>query len=216
VSPDADAAAAACEAHLAARLEAVLAVRDRANLALSGGTTGAHLCRMLATVPIAWGRVHLYQVDERIVADGHPGRNADALMHELAEPAALPLDHVHLLPVTAGDLEQAAAAYADALPRLDIVHLGLGADGHTASWPRDQPEVRTRPAAVTVTPEFDGHRRMTLTAGPIDAAHDVVWLVCGADKRDALRRALLGDPGLPATCAMDERSVVFADAAARP
>jgi 6-phosphogluconolactonase len=216
VSPDTGAATAACAAHLAARLEAVLAVRDDAHLALSGGSTGARLCRTLAALPVAWRRVHVYQVDERIVPDGHPDRNATALLHELVQPAAVPGDHVHLLPVTAADLDGAAAAYGAALPRLDIIHLGIGPDGHTASWPPEQPEVRTRPAPVTVTAEFNGHRRMTLTAAPIAAAREVVWLICGADKRDTLHRALSGDPGVPAAHAMDERSVVFADAAAAP
>jgi 6-phosphogluconolactonase len=216
VSADTAAAAAACATHIAACIDEALAVRAHAHLALSGGGTGAQLCRSLATKPIAWTRVHVYQVDERIVPDDHPDRNANALLHDLVDAVAIPADHVHLLPVTAPDLDRAAAAYGAALPRLDVVHLGIGADGHTASWPPEQPEVRTRATAVTLTGEFNGHRRMTLTAGPVDAAHAVVWLVCGADKRDALHRALDGDVDVPATHAMDGRSVVFTDAAADP
>ncbi len=216
VSPDATAATGACASHLAALLDAALTARDTAHLALSGGSTGALLCRALATQPVDWTRVHVYQVDERVVPDGHPDRNANALVRELVDVASIPCDHVHLLPVTAPDLDRAAATYAAALPRLDVVHLGIGPDGHTASWPPDQPDVRTRPAAVTVTGPFNGHRRMTLTAGPVGAAHAVVWLVCGADKRDALERALARDVNVPAGRAIDGRSVVFTDAPAAP
>ena len=116
--------------------------------------------------------------------------------------------------VTAADLDEAAAAYGRSVPRFDVVHLGLGPDGHTASWPPDQPRARTAAGPVVLTDEFNGHRRMTLTAGPVARAHAVVWVVCGADKRDALRRALAGDLALPATHALDARSIVFADAAA--
>jgi 6-phosphogluconolactonase len=111
-------------------------------------------------------------------------------------------------------LEAAASRYGATVPTFDVVHLGIGPDGHTASWPPDQPAARTAAAPVTVTAAFNGHRRMTLTAGPVAAARAVVWVVCGADKRDALQRALDGDESLPATHALDDRSVVFADTAA--
>lgn len=220
VSPDAAGAVAACAAHLAERAQHVIRNRRFVHLGLSGGSTGAQLCRALADAPLDWGRVHLYQVDERVAPDGDPQRNANALLHELVARVAIPLDHVHLMPVTAPDLAVGAAEYATGLRPLDVAHLGLGPDGHTASWPPDQPEARTAPVRVTATVRpFNGTRRMTLTQEGLAEVHHLVWLVCGADKRDALRRALAGDDALPASHAFALRTdamrqVVFADTAA--
>ena len=216
VSDDAGGACAAAARTIAEHLAAAVTARGVAHLALSGGSTGARLARALATEPVDWSAVHLWQVDERVAPDGDPARNATALLHELVERAHVPREVVHLMPVTEPDLAAAAAAYARVLPRLDVVHLGLGADGHTASWPPDQPGVATRAGDVTSTEPFNGHRRLTLTAPPVAAARAVVWVVCGADKRQALARVLAGDHALPATRALDARSVVFADRAAAP
>jgi 6-phosphogluconolactonase len=219
VSPDAAGAVAACAAHLASCARDVLATRQYVHLGLSGGGTGAQLCRALATQPLDWSRVHLYQVDERVAPDGDPQRNATALLHELVARVTIPLDHVHLMPVTAPDLAVGAAEYAADLRPLDVAHLGLGPDGHTASWPPDQQAARTAPRRVTTTARpFNGTRRMTLTQEGLAEVRHLVWLVCGADKRDALDRALGGDDALPASHAFALRTaqVVFADAAAAP
>jgi 6-phosphogluconolactonase len=214
VSPDAATAIASAASSIRGHLARAVAERGAAHLALSGGGTGAQLARTLASQPIAWSAVEVWQVDERIAADGDDARNATALVRELVTDGPVRRAAVHLMPVTASDPDGAAGRYARTLPRFDVVHLGLGADGHTASWPPDQPAARTAEAAVTITGPFNGHRRMTLTAGPIAAARTVVWVVCGADKREVLRRVLAGDRALPATHALDHRSVIFADAAA--
>lgn len=214
VSPDAAGAVQAAAAWITDALRAAIDARGIAHVALSGGGTGARLAQELAGRPIRWPVVQLWQVDERVAPDGDDARNATALVRDLVERARVPSKAVHLMPVTEPDLPRAAAAYGRALPRFDVVHLGLGPDGHTASWPPDQPAARTSPDPVSLTDPFNGHRRMTLTAGPVAGARAVVWVVCGADKREPLRRVLAGDPALPATHALDDRSVIFADAAA--
>lgn len=214
MNSDAAGATAAAAAHLVGAARRAIAERNHAHLAFSGGATGTILYRALALESLDWPRVSVWQVDERVAPDGDPLRNATSLRAELLDHVAIPERNVHLMDAAASDLAAAAHAYAEALPQLDVVHLGLGADGHTASWPPGQPEVRTAPSRVTVTQPFNGQRRMTLTASGIAEARLVLWLVCGADKRDALRRVLAGDLALPATHALDERSVLFVDEAA--
>lgn len=204
----------AAAAHLGGIMRQAIAERGRAHVALSGGTTGVLLYRALIREKLDWSRVHLYQVDERVARDDSPDRNATALLRELVARVPTRIENVHLMDVMASDLRVAARAYADALPTLDAVHLGLGTDGHTASWPPDQPAARTAEARVVVTLPFRGHRRMTLTQAGLADAAEIVWLVCGRDKREVLRRVLDGDESLPATHAVDERSVFFADDAA--
>ena len=116
--------------------------RGVCSLAMSGGSTAAELFEALIETEVFWGRVELYQVDERVAPDEDAARNATALVHDFAEQVGIPESRVHLMDVTASDLAAAAARYAAALPkRFDVVHLGLGADGHTASWPPGSPSV---------------------------------------------------------------------------
>lgn len=129
---------------------------------------------------IDWDRVETWQVDERVAPDGHPDRNANQLVD-------LP-GTVHLMPVTAKDLEAAAADYAAGLPeRFDVVHLGMGADGHTASWPPDDP-IADLPAStrVGVSQPYQGRRRMSLLPAPVNAAGGRVVLIAGGDKAPAV------------------------------
>jgi 6-phosphogluconolactonase/glucosamine-6-phosphate isomerase/deaminase len=158
--------------------------------------------------------VSVFQVDERVAPDGDPDRNLTQIH------AALPgagLRRVRPMPVLDPDLEAAAARYAEQLPeRLDLVHLGLGPDGHTASLvPGDSVlEVGDRLVALTAG-EYQGRRRMTLTYPALDAARRIMWLISGEGKRDALSLLLAGDRAIPAgrVSAMD--GVVVCDRAAR-
>jgi 6-phosphogluconolactonase/glucosamine-6-phosphate isomerase/deaminase len=132
----------------------------------------------LAAHDLPWDRVDVWQVDERVAPDGHPDRNANQL-------AGLPGRH-HLTPVTARDLRRAAARYAASLPpRLDVVHLGVGPDGHTASWPPGDPVIDSS-AAVDLSGEYQGRVRMTLTPPVVDAALARVVLITGEDKAAAV------------------------------
>ena len=222
VSADAEGAVEAAAAYIAEYARHTIVKRRYAHLGFSGGSTGALLVRALADADLDWSRVMVRQIDERVAPDGDPGRNATALRAELLDRVPIPERNILLMDVTAADLTGAARAYANALRPLDLAHLGMGADGHTASWPPDQPDVRTTYERVTITEQFNGYRRMTLTQNGIAEVGHVVWLVCGADKRDPLRRALDGDPTLPATHAFQLRPKgpshvpVFVDAAAAP
>ncbi len=158
---------------------------------------------------LPWGRTTVYQVDERVAAAGSEKRNATALL------ATLPRDRLELMPVEEPDLDAAADAYARLLPeRLEIVHLGLGADGHTASLVPGDPVLEARNRIVAVTGEYEGYRRMTLTYPALEAAGQLVWLVTGEEKRDMLARVLAGDSSIPAGHISNPNQLVVADAAA--
>jgi 6-phosphogluconolactonase/glucosamine-6-phosphate isomerase/deaminase len=167
---------------IARRLERYVASRGRATLALSGGSTAPAMIDELLRRhrAVDWSRIDVWQVDERVAPDGHPDRNANQL-------ADLP-GRVHLMPVTAGDLDGAAQEYAASLPdRLDVVHLGMGPDGHTASWPPGDPIVDL-PAArrVGISQPYQGRVRMSLLPAPVNGAGGRVVLIIGADKAPAV------------------------------
>src|SRR5712671_1581170 len=180
---------------IADRLWESIADRGSAHIAVSGGTTPAAMLAALAELRLPWDNVHVWQVDERVAPDGDPARNAGQL-------TPLRAANLHPLPVTATDLAAAAAEYAAELTRacggvLDVVHLGLGDDGHTASWPPGV-NVGTDPD-VAVTSEFRGHVRLTLTPPAVNRARAVMLLVAGGAKAAVLERFLAADRALPAT-----------------
>ncbi len=211
ILPDPDAVAERGAELVAEHARAAIADHGEFTLAVSGGTTPwAMLGRLAGRVP--WERVTIYQVDERVAPDGDPERNLTHLRASLLPGAAA---DIRAMPVGAHDLESAAADYAAALPeQLDLVHLGLGADGHTASLVAGDPALDVLDRDVAVTGEYQGRRRMTLTYPALNRAHRILWLVTGADKRDALQRLLDGDRSIPAGRVDAGRAVVVADAAA--
>ena len=158
-----------------------------------------------------WAQVTIYQVDERVAPDGDPDRNLTHLLDSLPDRTA----EVRAMPVEAKDLEAAAAAYARSLPdRFDLVHLGLGPDGHTASLVPGDAVLEVADRDVALTAPYQGRRRMTLTYPVLDRAREVLWLVTGEDKVDALRRLRAGDRSIPAGRIDAPRQLVIADAAA--
>jgi 6-phosphogluconolactonase len=210
VLADADAAAAAAARRAAELLQAAIAQRGRATLAVSGGQTPARMLELLAEAPIDWQRLDVFQVDERVAPDGHADRNATR------QAAALPVADFHAMPVTAADLAAAAADYAAELQRyaghpihLDIVHLGLGPDGHIASIFPGAGVADDRDVAV-VGPHL-GRLRMTLTLAAINRARHILWLVTGQAKRAALAAMLAGDPVCVGSRVRHDAAVVFAD-----
>jgi 6-phosphogluconolactonase len=153
-----------------------------------------------------WETVDVFQVDEREAPAGHPARNAVALL------GALPPESVHPMPVEDPDLEAAARRYAAELPpSLDLVHLGLGADGHTASLIPGDPVLDVADRLVAVTGEYQGHRRMTLTYPALESAREIVWLITGDAKREMLMRLLARDDSIPAGRIANPRQLVVAD-----
>jgi 6-phosphogluconolactonase len=202
---DDDAARRAAD-EIAARLRDAIAERGRASLAVSGGSTGPPLLAALTAADLSWDDVTIWQVDERVAPDGDAARNANQL-------DGVPGRHVLML-VTAPDLGAAAAEYAAGLPdRFDVVHLGMGADGHTASWPPDDPVIdSTDPVALSEP--YQDHVRMTLTPPVVDAARARVALITGADKAPAVARWLQGDGGLPICRVRGDDTLVVLDAPA--
>jgi 6-phosphogluconolactonase len=164
----------------------------------------------LADEDVPWDATEVFQVDERVAPDGDPDRNLTHLEHCLP-PAAV--ERLRPMPVTDEDLDGAAQRYGGALPeQIDLIHLGLGPDGHTASLvPDDQVlEVTDRRVALTAG-EYEGHRRMTLTYPTLAAARRILWLVTGEDKRDALTKLLDGDPSIPAGRVEQREGIVVSD-----
>jgi 6-phosphogluconolactonase len=190
--------------------------RGRFTVAISGGRTPWVMLRALSSLDVPWERVHVLQVDERIAPDGHPDRNLTHLRESLHGP-----EHVLAMPVESADLDEAAARYARTLvdiagspPVLDLVHLGLGPDGHTASLVPGDPVLGVTDADVAMTGVYQGRRRMTLTYPVLNRARRVLWLITGEDKAAMLVRLRRGDPAIPAGRVRQDDAVVLADRAA--
>ena len=204
--------AAAAAQHIAERLRAAAAERGRATLAVSGGSTPNRMFDALADGDVPWGQVHLYQVDERVAPFGHRDRNLTDLITHLLARGVLPADDLHALPVATADPVAAAERYGAALPDVfDVVHLGLGDDGHTASLVPGDPVLGVKDRPVAFSRPYQGRSRMTLTYPVLDAAREVVWLVGGASKRAAVAGLLSGDPALPASHVRAADAVLFVD-----
>jgi 6-phosphogluconolactonase len=209
---DRDASRRAAELIAAAGREAV-AARGEFALALSGGKTPWGMVGVLGDMEeMPWEQTLLFQVDERIAPPGDEARNLTHLVQMLSLPHQATL---RPMPVTSRDLDAAAAEYEAQLPeRLDLVHLGLGPDGHTASLVPGDPvlEVSDRRVALTGG-EYQGHRRMTLTYPALAAAGRILWLTLGEKARDPVAKLLAGDRTIPAGRVENEDMVLVADEA---
>lgn len=203
--------AAEAAAYVAALAREAVAARGRFTFAVSGGHTPWAMFAELTEQDMPWADVELFQVDERAAPEGDPDRNLTHLRQSIGDAPA----RVHPMPVNDADLDVAAAAYATVLPhRFDLVHLGLGPDGHTASLVPGDPVLEITDTLVAVTQPYQGHRRMTLTYPALTRADQLLWLVTGADKRGPLAKLLAGDESIPAGRVLATRSLVLADEAA--
>jgi 6-phosphogluconolactonase len=213
---DAAALASRAAAFVAEQAGRAISARGRFTFAVSGGKTP---WAMFAELPGAvgsgfpWESVQVFQVDERVAPDGDPDRNLTHLRESLRGVPA----EVVAMGVNDADLTRAAAAYGARLPdRFDLVHLGLGPDGHTASLVPGDPVLSVVDRPVAVTEPYQEHRRMTLTYPALARADELLWLISGSDKRDALSRLLAGDPSIPAGRVEARHSTVMADVDAAP
>jgi 6-phosphogluconolactonase len=198
-----------------------VADRGRFIMALSGGRTPWQMLRLLADEKVPWKGVHVVQVDERVAPACDPDRNLTHLRESLMKHAPLRPEQVYAMPVDEKDLESAARRYALTLreiagspPVLDLVHLGLGPDGHTASLVPGDPVLDVTDTDAAVTGVYQGRRRMTLTYPILNRSRTVLWLVTGSDKAGMLVRLRDGDLSIPAGRVRRDHALVFADRAA--
>jgi 6-phosphogluconolactonase len=221
VFADADAVAKRAAAFIAAEACAAVETRGRFVFAVSGGKTPWVMLEKLAREDVPWKSVHLVQVDERVAPPGHADRNMTHIQESLLAHAPLPAEQVHAMPVEASNLEEACAQYARLLARitgtpsvLDLVHLGLGPDGHTASLVPGDPVLELTDKDVAPTGVYQGRRRMTLTYPILDRARRILWLANGPEKVTMLARLRAGDQAIPAGRVRQASALIFADQAA--
>ncbi len=218
---DADAVARSAAKMIAADARSAVAARGRFVMAVSGGKTPWAMLRALAGEDVPWKNVHVFQVDERVAPAGDPDRNLTHLRASLLEHAPLPPQQIYDMPVESPDLEAAAKQYARTLeqvagspPVLDLTHLGMGPDGHTASLVPGDPVLNITDADVGLTGVYQGRRRMTLTYPVLNRSRRILWLMTGPEKIEMLPRLLEGDTTIPAGRISPDQAVVLADRAA--
>ena len=221
VYADAEAVAREAAQRIAKQAREAVAARGKFVMAVSGGKTPWIMLRDLANEDVPWKDAHIVQVDERVAPAGDPDRNLTHLHESLLEHAPLRAEQIHAMPVDYSNLEAACLRYARTLneiagspPVLDLVHLGLGPDGHTASLVPGDPVLGVKDADVALTGIYQGRRRMTLTYPIIDRSRLVLWLVTGNDKVGMLARLQAGDVSIPAGRVNTDHAVVLADRAA--
>ena len=204
---------------IAGEARVAIAARGSFTLAVSGGRTPWAMLRMLAGENVPWDAVHVFQVDERVAPAGDIDRNLTHIAESFL--SRVPAARMHAMPVEATDPIQAAARYANELhaiagspPVLDLVHLGLGPDGHTASLVPGDSVLDVADLDVAVTGIYQKRRRMTLTLPTINRARTILWVVTGAEKTAMLERLRAGDPAIPAGRVRQENALVLADRAA--
>jgi 6-phosphogluconolactonase len=221
---DGDSVARAGAAFTAAEARAAVAARGRFIVAISGGHTPWKMLRALADEQMPWAGVQVVQVDERVAPAGDPDRNLTHLRESLLARCPLDPEQIHPMPVESADLEAASGRYALTLRQiagspavLDLAHLGLGPDGHTASLVPGDPVLDVTGADVALTGVYQGRRRMTLTYPVLNRSRRIVWLVTGGEKAEMLARLCAGDRSIPAGRIRQSQALVLADheAAAR-
>jgi len=218
IFPDAPSVANAAAIFIAAESRAAIAARGRFVAAVSGGSTPWLMLRALAREEVRWDAVQIVQVDERVAPAGDPARNLTHLHGNLLAHTSMRPEQIHPMPVEYRDLEAAAEQYthtvedlAGSPPVLDLAHLGLGPDGHTASLVPGDPVLDITEADVALTGTYQGNRRMTLTYPILNRARRVLWLVTGMEKAAMLHRLQDGDLSIPAGRVRRDTALIFSD-----
>ena len=221
VLADADAVAKEAARIIAAEARAAVGAHGRFVVAVSGGRTPWQMLRALASEEVPWPGVHVVQVDERVAPADDPDRNLTHLRESLLSHAPLRPDQIHAMPVEDADLEAATRNYARTLqhlagspPALDLAHLGLGPDGHTASLVPGDPVLNVADNDVALTGDYQRRRRMTLTYPMLNRSHRILWLVTGGEKAGMLVRLRDGDVTIPAGRIRQDQALVLADRSA--
>jgi polyphosphate glucokinase len=220
-SPEAAALSAAC--YLADSIRAAVDARGLCTLAFSGGRSPEKMLAELSRQHVPWESVHVFQVDERAAPVGSPERNWTGLEKNFLTHIDIPAGNIHPMPVDGADLDAAAESYAAELGRIagrepvfDIVHLGLGSDGHTASLIPNDPVLDETAKDVAVTGKYQGYRRLTLTYPCLRRARQLLWFITGEDKAAMLAKLQQHDRSIPAGRLCHDRNIVYADASAAP
>ncbi len=221
VFADPDGAAREAARIVASEARKAAAERGQFAAAFSGGHTPWVMLRALADEDVPWDKVHIVQVDERVAPLGDRDRNLTHLRESLLDQAPLSPDHIYAMPVEEDNLTAAAGQYdlllqklAGTPPVLDLVHLGLGPDGHTASLVPGDPVLQVTDADVAMTGAYQGHPRMTLTYPILNRSRRILWLVTGGDKAGMLVRLIKGDLSIPAGRVHQDVALIIADQAA--
>jgi len=221
ILPDDGAVATRAAEVIAAAARTSVAERGRFLFAVSGGRTPWVMLEKLAALDVPWAKVHIFQVDERVAPAGDPGRNLTHLQESLLSRTPLTAPQIHAMPVENSDPAAAATSYADLLtsiagapPVLDLIHLGLGPDGHTASLVPGDQVLQVTDRDVAPVGVYQGHRRMTLTYPMINRGRRILWVVTGAEKHDALARLQRGEQGQPAGRVARAQAEAIVDVAA--
>jgi 6-phosphogluconolactonase len=221
VLADAQAAAERAATIIAQDARTAVAARGKFVMAVSGGHTPWVMLRALANEDVPWPGVQVFQIDERVAPAGDPDRNLTHLHESLLAHAPISREQIHAMPVELPDLEAAAKQYAQTLREitgtpavLDLAHLGLGPDGHTASLVPGDPVLNVTDVDVAITGVYMARRRMTLTYPILNRSRKILWLVTGSEKVAMLPRLRAGDVTIPAGRISREQAVVLADRAA--
>jgi 6-phosphogluconolactonase len=221
IFPDAYAVAKGAASLIAEEARKAVNARGRFVMAVSGGKTPWQMLRDLAQEEVPWASVHIVQVDERIAPAGDPDRNLTHLRESLLSHAPIPPEQIHAMPVEAADAELACLDYTGALnslcgvpPVLDLVHLGLGPDGHTASLIPGDSVCQVLDREIALTGVYQNRRRMTLTYPVINRARAILWVVTGGEKAPMVPRLLAGDPAIPSGSIAQQNATLLLDAPA--
>jgi 6-phosphogluconolactonase len=218
ILPDEKSLARRAAAVIAKEARAAVAEHGRFVMAVSGGKSPWVMLADLADEQVPWANVHVFQIDERIAPAGDPDRNYVHLRDSLLAHAPIPPNQIYAMPVEMPDSELAAKLYAQTLesvagkpPVLDLAHLGLGPDGHTASLIPGDPVLNVTNRDIAVTGVYQGRKRMTMTYPVINRASKIMWLVSGKDKVAAFAKLRAADPSVPAGRIRQTQSLLLAD-----
>ena len=221
IFPQTEQVAIQAAAYLEQVIRKALTHQKSFSLAISGGRTPWEMLKILSKADLPWQRINLFQVDERVAPDGHPDRNLTQLFQAIAGTPMVMQLRIFPMPVNAKDLDAAVKEYAEVLNEvteskgLDLIHLGIGSDGHTASLvPGDEVlEIQNRLVAYTQN-SYQGRIRMTLTYPLINAAKQILWIVTGSEKREMVQRMLQQDSSIPAGNIQQKNALLMVDKAA--